>query len=93
MAQGETYISIHAPLRGRLMDVKHKAVLRIFQSTPPCGGDGPAATIRNTNTHFNPRPLAGATRTKVVMIWPRAYFNPRPLAGATRTGSRGNPGR
>ena len=57
-------ISIHAPLRGRLMDVKHEAVLKIFQSTPPCGGDvfGPKAVPFQTN--FNPRPLAGATAGK-----------------------------
>ena len=32
-------ISIHAPLRGRLMAVFTMPARRRFQSTPPCGGD------------------------------------------------------
>ena len=34
---------------------------RTFQSTPPCGGDGPATTGDQRSPNFNPRPLAGAT--------------------------------
>ena len=33
---------------------------------------------------FNPRPLAGATRLRVLRCLSDCYFNPRPLAGATR---------
>ncbi len=32
-------ISIHAPLRGRRMSPPAMATVRLFQSTPPCGGD------------------------------------------------------
>ena len=32
-----------------------------FQSTPPCGGDTRFPAQLVTVTHFNPRPLAGAT--------------------------------
>ena len=36
-ADGE--ISIHAPLRGRLDELKKLEAFYEFQSTPPCGGD------------------------------------------------------
>ena len=35
-----TAISIHAPMRGRHAPTASLAVKAIFQSTPPCGGDG-----------------------------------------------------
>ena len=34
-----------------------------FQSTPPCGGDNGPQARTQTLHHFNPRPLAGATKT------------------------------
>ena len=41
--------------------------------------------------NFNPRSLAGATVTMLVMLSALAYFNPRSLAGATR-GPKGDTG-
>ena len=37
--QQQRAISIHAPMRGRLYANIARAMWRIFQSTPPCGGD------------------------------------------------------
>ena len=54
-------ISIHAPLRGRQMIEPYGLYVAGFQSTPPCGGDGPRITYPNPKLDFNPRPLAGAT--------------------------------
>ena len=54
-------ISIHAPLRGRPFEVADPVSRLIFQSTPPCGGDVLMAISSGHLSHFNPRPLAGAT--------------------------------
>ena len=54
-------ISIHAPLRGRLVGVLAKLSCILFQSTPPCGGDVSTSSMSDWVTDFNPRPLAGAT--------------------------------
>ena len=54
-------ISIHAPMRGRPLRMRHSRVLRRFQSTPPCGGDDAADGENLLQGHFNPRPHAGAT--------------------------------
>ena len=54
-------ISIHAPLRGRLPLSFRFLYSRLFQSTPPCGGDTQAPTWCSASADFNPRPLAGAT--------------------------------
>ena len=55
------WISIHAPSRGRQLTQAQELSLRLFQSTPPRGGDGFNGHKRRTGKHFNPRPLAGAT--------------------------------
>ena len=55
-------ISIHAPLRGRRINLVHLYPSLLFQSTPPCGGDPEADIFNGCRSHFNPRPLAGATR-------------------------------
>ena len=54
-------ISIHAPLRGRLIELAADSSPSPFQSTPPCGGDGSKDDKTAALDHFNPRPLAGAT--------------------------------
>ena len=54
-------ISIHAPLRGRLAGALFLVAGIVFQSTPPCGGDGVAGFLWVVVRNFNPRPLAGAT--------------------------------
>ena len=38
--EADRYISIHAPMRGRPGKIRELEVRDIFQSTPPCGGDG-----------------------------------------------------
>ena len=55
-------ISIHAPLRGRLIFLVKLRLLVLFQSTPPCGGDIAGAVAPAVLLYFNPRPLAGATK-------------------------------
>ena len=57
-----TLISIHAPLRGRRGEMRNNNYTDEFQSTPPCGGDWHPGIRRRAPYHFNPRPLAGATR-------------------------------
>ena len=56
-------ISIHAPLRGRLIFIASIEIFIKFQSTPPCGGDMINYLVSTPLLDFNPRPLAGATRT------------------------------
>ena len=55
------WISIHAPLRGRLMHAFQDICGLGFQSTPPCGGDPDDVLPLPGGSYFNPRPLAGAT--------------------------------
>ncbi len=55
-------ISIHAPLRGRRKALAASLQEEKFQSTPPCGGDLVVMSKADIDKHFNPRPLAGATR-------------------------------
>ena len=54
-------ISIHAPMRGRLSAAALSASIALFQSTPPCGGDGKVKQPVQPQLNFNPRPHAGAT--------------------------------
>ena len=58
-------ISIHAPLRGRLIPAATVRSDNLFQSTPPCGGDHFELLTLSRGSHFNPRPLAGATSLSV----------------------------
>ena len=84
MTADEAAISIHAPLRGRLHFSGLPALpVSQFQSTPPCGGDELSVKLLSERQHFNPRPLAGATRRPCFRLPPLPDFNPRPLAGAT----------
>ena len=55
------YISIHAPMRGRLRLKTYMPSWPKFQSTPPCGGDCRRRGDAPRNRNFNPRPHAGAT--------------------------------
>ena len=55
------FISIHAPLRGRLRRSAASREVGVFQSTPPCGGDRSINGFTFRLSDFNPRPLAGAT--------------------------------
>ena len=54
-------ISIHAPLRGRPIEMHPVKESTLFQSTPPCGGDWTHRLPLTQEQDFNPRPLAGAT--------------------------------
>ncbi len=78
-------ISIHAPLRGRHCFIWQRQVFKVFQSTPPCGGDPTGAAGGPPYHNFNPRPLAGATVFSRGPGFVYVYFNPRPLAGATKS--------
>ena len=62
-----------------------------FQSTLPRGSDNLFDYDDKARDNFNPRSLAGATVTMLVMLSALAYFNPRSLAGATR-GPKGDTG-
>ena len=79
----DSYISIHAPLRGRLSRSPTDYEQLLFQSTPPCGGDSPRLWASPGASYFNPRPLAGATEMRAMLDADEENFNPRPLAGAT----------
>ena len=56
-------ISIHAPLRERLVDKIFLSEILAFQSTLPCGSDCICKNSSWGHTHnFNPRSLTGATQ-------------------------------
>ena len=55
-------ISIHAPLRERLIMRIFLLCILVFQSTLPCGSDYNKVSFFNHLKNFNPRSLAGATR-------------------------------
>ena len=78
----EVYISIHAPLRGRRKAGRSRASLLIFQSTPPCGGDSPAACRLWSLPISIHAPLRGRLYSSSCSS-SKQHFNPRPLAGAT----------
>ena len=54
-------ISIHAPLRERLLPGDSTRLRRKFQSTLPCGSDNGPFLRERMLVYFNPRSLAGAT--------------------------------
>ena len=77
-------ISIHAPLRERLVVFPMNLCNILFQSTLPCGSDHYIALCFHIVTaDFNPRSLAGATGFLLAFLRSPRYFNPRSLAGAT----------
>ena len=58
-----TKISIHAPLRERQTARYIIFEAWIFQSTLPCGSDRNETKFLSSVSYFNPRSLAGATRS------------------------------
>ena len=56
-------ISIHAPLRERLVTNTVASSVLSFQSTLPCGSDISSLPQTSLISYFNPRSLAGATQT------------------------------
>ena len=54
-------ISIHAPLRERLMEFSLYMLMCPFQSTLPYGSDSFVCSSSQRCSHFNPRSLTGAT--------------------------------
>ena len=85
---GDGFISIHAPLRGRLAFGHGVGHGLNFNPRPLAGATAYLWHNRRPDRkYFNPRPLAGATCR---YRWSRSdsrNFNPRPLAGATSMGS------
>ena len=79
-------ISIHAPLRGRLVTNLYEDRVGEFQSTPPCGGDNCLSIKRLNLTKFQSTPPCGGDSGPPRRIWVANHFNPRPLAGATPGG-------
>ena len=55
----------------------------LFQSTLPCGSDIKSILRVMLKPYFNPRSLAGATKSLVTKHNKNINFNPRSLAGAT----------
>ena len=51
------------PHAGATTGMSAPLLARVFQSTPPCGGDLPWVILSKRFSNFNPRPHAGATRT------------------------------
>ena len=74
-------ISIHAPLRGRLQATGQVSSRQIFQSTPPCGGDGTGKKAEQHRSNFNPRPLAGATTNSLLSTSFLTKFQSTPPCG------------
>ena len=65
-----TGISIHAPLRERLLSLSLRLIMTLFQSTLPCGSDYYfQRTYYDYSKHFNPRSLAGATAQLIRCYW------------------------
>ena len=56
--------------------------MRMFQSTPPRGGEPGPPGHRCKGSCFNPRPRAGANARKYLVWELYTCFNPRPRAGA-----------
>ena len=75
------YISIHAPLRGRQIQGSGLEKAERFQSTPPCGGDRSFIISSSNPPYFNPRPLAGATKQRRVLVRARYISIHAPLRG------------
>ena len=85
VSKGETntvLISIHAPLRERLVIRRTFQLTLLFQSTLPCGSDAKAANRQAGIAISIHAPLRERLLMflNLVIIW---NFNPRSLAGAT----------
>ena len=76
-------ISIHAPLRGRPLAFSLFSQSPLISIHAPLRGRLLVRRRPGLPHHFNPRPLAGATRFSMTLPTILTDFNPRPLAGAT----------
>ena len=70
-------------MRGRPRKVTRWPSCLVFQSTPPCGGDGGFASCISAAVVFQSTPPCGGDRSPGSSTAPSADFNPRPHAGAT----------
>ena len=61
-------ISIHAPLRGRPKINKYKTMDKIFQSTPPCGGDKGRGQKNKPHLKFQSTPPCGGDMSELLGI-------------------------
>ena len=82
-AAGAPLISIHAPMRGRPIVLFVIRVIKKFQSTPPCGGDGNHPACAISSRIFQSTPPCGGDQLEPGVVPAGQYFNPRPHAGAT----------
>jgi len=75
-------VSIHAPVRGRIVTSARVGTFAGFNPRPRAGANWCLREVGVTRTRFNPRPRAGANiiAASGLMVPPR--FNPRPRAGA-----------
>ena len=71
-------ISIHAPLRERLLLVTYICPRRIFQSTLPCGSDINKVILHSKADNFNPRSLAGATFLIIILNFSNVFQSTLP---------------
>ena len=85
-------ISIHAPIRGRLLFQVRCLISWGFQSTPPYGGDRVIPIGRSVMPDFNPRPHTGATpAVHADVLCPRISIH-APIRGRRAVEPYGLPG-
>ena len=76
-------ISIHAPLRERLLGKTLSYKLRLFQSTLPCGSDMSVPLVAVLAIRFQSTLPCGSDLFRPTYRRCQSNFNPRSLAGAT----------
>ena len=76
-------ISIHAPLRERLLLLLLVSITLVFQSTLPCGSDFKLGFITINGAISIHAPLRERPASIIALIISSLNFNPRSLAGAT----------
>ena len=83
IAHKEFQVSIHAPVKGRLLSLAFCCVGFCFNPRPREGATLGIKTSGPLTSCFNPRPREGAT-VQVLLVWlQKNCFNPRPREGAT----------
>ena len=70
-------------MRGRRCRQPVRPNVLVFQSTPPCGGDGRGLSYTTPALVFQSTPPCGGDRVAGLAFAKNLDFNPRPLAGAT----------
>ena len=82
---GQTYkqISIHAPLRERLVMVIGDLLVIVFQSTLPYGSDQPRKVCRLYGYYFNPRSLTGAIQFNSITFLLKKFQSTLPYGSDT----------